>query len=334
MSYKKSNPTKTSAVLLLVVIIVLAVMELSILLALINLRSTDVEDIANGFLVVCGICIFWPLAMTYIIVAFSISLRGREVYGKKHGLFAILSFISMMVGVVLGFTGWFIFPVVFDFEVGISLWASIPFMFIVAALFLFIKDLGGLIPGLIGLGTFLFAKILFIIVMAVAFQFDDIDTTRTMLSLGILSTVISMAGLGIMVVGYAFAFKWMDQNKPLIDEQEAQQMQMQQQQVAIMQNQLYYQQQHFQLTQQMYQQISAQNQPQLSGRPIEALPPQGGTTVSLNPPNVGAQQPVYPGPGQPVYPGYPPSSPPAAGQPPYPGYMPPQYPPPRQPPQY
>lgn len=226
----------------------------------IQLRSTDVEAMAEGALIICGICLFWPFAMIYIIVAFSISLAGRAVYGKKHSLGVMLGFIFALSGIILALVGWFLLTVLLTPELGVAFWAGIPFILIVVGLFMYIKDIGGMLWGGIGTAGYGLSKIIFMIVVFIGMNLDDLDQARNVLGAGAFASAIALVSLIVLLVGFINALRWMNEHQPLIDEQEAQQMQMQQQalsmqsqQLAIQQQQLSMQQQQLQLTHQIAQ---------------------------------------------------------------------------------
>jgi len=65
-----------------------------------------------------------------------------------------------------------------------------------------------------------------------------INTVKLLSGLGSLFAAGCVAGLIILIIGYVHAFKWVKENKPLIDEQQKQQLQMQQHQILMQQRQL------------------------------------------------------------------------------------------------
>jgi hypothetical protein len=260
--------------------------------SLFRIANEDIEDdddvesafnaIEDAIYAICGICIFWPIMLLYIGVAFSISLRGRDVYGSKHSTSTLIGFFLGIGGVITALAGTFLFLIIFGGEVGMPISLTIPVIMIAVGMFLFIKDVGGMLFGAIGMGLTCLSQFGLMAGMFMVFSSDSVYDSKGALIIGIIAIIFTMIGIVVMIVGFIQSYMWMKKNKPLIDEEQEKSLQMQQQQLNLQQQQLEMQKQQLQLQQQQAGYIS-QGQP--TGHiPSQATPP--GQVRNNDPGNV------------------------------------------------
>jgi hypothetical protein len=248
----------------------------------------DEDDIESSFeaiedlmVSICGICIFWPITLLYVGVAFSLTLRGRDVYGDKHSTSTLIGFFLGVGGVITAMAGTFLFLIILGGEVGMPISLTFPVILIAVGLFLFIKDVGGKLLGAIGMGVTCFSQIGLMISLFMVFGSDTVYDTKGGLILGIIALVFSMIGIILLAIGLIQSFMWMKNHKPLIDEEQEKSLQMQQQQLSLQQQQLEMQKQQLQLQQQ---QVGYIGQTQPTGQiPSQTTP---GQVQSNDPGNV------------------------------------------------
>jgi MFS family permease len=269
MAFKKSNPGKTMLILLGVVVVLMLIMQLLTLTTAITMYKVasydedDLEDDIQGpldaaedaILAMCGICMFWPVALLYSGVAFGLTLIGRDVYGKKHSISAIIGFIVGISGVLFALVGTFMSMIIFGVEVGLPVSITIPIILISVGVFLFIKDVGGLILGAFGVGITSLSQLALCGVLIAIFQSDFGDDVSGMIMAGIFIILMTIVGLLLLGVAMIISYIWMGKNAPLLDEQQEQQLQMQQHQLSVQQEQLGLQKQQLQLQQRTYETI-------------------------------------------------------------------------------
>lgn len=261
MSYKKNNPARTSLVLLTILLSMLILSSLILLLSMIAMYVFSTQDsweaLGDFGIGACGFVLLMILTLLYSVVAFSISLWGRGVYGKKHETFTLVAFF-MGVG---GFVLIFVIPTVTLIIANYTLFVItifIPFIMIMLGLYLFIKDIGGMVMGAIGLGIYGFGTLIGIFFLLLLYH-GNTDTVDMSLMGIIFAILIGVAGMVVLLVGYINAFQWTAVHEPLIDEQEAQQLQMQQQQMNLQHESLHMQREQLMLQQQTVHMIQNQS---------------------------------------------------------------------------
>ncbi len=268
MAYKASNPAKTALIMNMVSIALILIFQILLLIVVIKLytlfsKEGDLSDVGDFLLAWCGMCVLWPLFQLYLVTASAIGLRGRNVYGKKHATATFVSFILVIVGVLIAYGGSFLFWILFGWEVGFPIVVTLPVILMAIGLFFFIKDIGGMLWGMIGAGVTSLAQLLLMVLLVVMTNSDDLGTMETMALISSFMVILTMIGLVLLGVGYVMSILWCNKNKPLIDEQQAQQLEMQQQQLSLQQQQLEMQQQQLEMQQKTTEMIQAKDKEQI-----------------------------------------------------------------------
>ncbi|MFO8052326.1 MAG: hypothetical protein R6V01_11615 [Thermoplasmatota archaeon] len=262
MSYKKNNPARTSLVLLTILLSMFILTSLILLLSMISIyvfSSQDSLDALGDFTMgMCGFTTLMFLTLVYSVVAFSISLWGRGVYGKKHETYTFVGFFMGVGGVVLLLVIPTITLIIGDYTLFVITF-FIPFLLIMLGLYMFIKDIGGMFMGAIGLGVYSFGTLIAIFFLLLLYH-GNTDTVDLSLMGLIIATLIGIVGMVLLLVGYINAFQWTAVHEPLIDEQESQQLQMQQQQMNLQHESLHMQREQLLLQQETHRMIQNQSE--------------------------------------------------------------------------
>ncbi|MGA1793644.1 MAG: hypothetical protein ACMUHM_06815 [Thermoplasmatota archaeon] len=274
MSYKKSNPARTNLVLLVIVLGLYILVDFILLLSFISVYVSEtkgsVDAAINGAFGFCGVSMYFIAVLIYAATAFSITLWGRGVYGRKHELYSFASFFFGISGVVSAM----VLPIFagmlgsWDFLIVV---APLPMLLQMIGLFLFIKDIGGKLMGAIGVGVHAFSRMILVTFGLIALNGGS-DVLELSLIGIIISFLISIAGLIILLVGFIHAFQWTSIHEPLLDEQQVQQMQMQQYQMSLQQETLEMQRDQLLLQQETAHLIREQNRSLIEAGLIEGIP--------------------------------------------------------------
>ncbi|MGA1822607.1 MAG: hypothetical protein ACMUIG_08765 [Thermoplasmatota archaeon] len=249
MAYKESNPTTIHLVQFTIVLTMLLIIHLLFFLMALNILIATETESADALIPIMasiyGISCFFPYGLIYIIIAFSVSLIRRGVYGAKHAAATLASFFFGVLGIIVPpFFVLLVFMLIVYVE---KTYAVIPLFIhlmpamVVVGLYLFIKDIGGRKFGNAGMVTYMVSTALLILTEASAlFWVEDLslNTVKILSALGSIFAAGCVAGLIILLIGFVHAFKWVKENKPLLDEQQKQQLQMQQHQILMQQRQL------------------------------------------------------------------------------------------------
>ncbi len=249
MSFKESNPAKMHLIQFTIIQSFLLLLYMFILLSLfLGLMAllSDSEEFLFGPIIFAyfGSCV-GPYLLIYVIVVFSLALWRRGVYGEAHKRSSIITFFLGILGLVvppalmvmvLAFMG--IFEKVY---VVIPFFAYMVPVCLVIGMYFFVKDIGGRNKGAVGLIIYL-TSTLCAVLLFTAMLLGEMDWSKvlmtTLLLFGIIFTIANIVGLVLLLMGYIDAFKWTNANKPLIDTQQKQQMEMQQYQVQMQQKTL------------------------------------------------------------------------------------------------
>ena len=243
MAYKASNPAKRSLIMNIITIVLVLIFQLLLLITVVKLymllsENGNLEDIGDFFLAMCGICILWPMFLIYIITSSAVSLKGRDVYGKKHSTATVIGFFLVMAGALVAFVSGILLTIIFDATIAVPIVATLPVILIAIGLFLFIKDIGGMLLGSISAGVVTVFQLGLMILLIVLIKTDSSDTREFMALISIFMVIFSMIGLITLGIGQVVSIIWCTKNPPLIDEQQAEQMKMQQQQMEMQTQQL------------------------------------------------------------------------------------------------
>ncbi|MEA3557687.1 MAG: hypothetical protein U9R75_00365 [Candidatus Thermoplasmatota archaeon] len=281
MSYKKNNPARTTLVLHTISVSLFIFTGLLLLLTLIAAYVTVSENsLEAGIDFSIGICGFWSifvLTLIYSVVAFSISLWGRGVYGKKHETYAMIGFFLGIGGFVLLFILPFITAMIGNYTLFV-ITIFIPFLMMIVGMYLFIKDIGGMVMGAIGVGIYSFGTLIAVFFLLLLYHGTS-DTSEMSLIGLIFATLIGITGLVVLLVGYINAFQWTAVHEPLIDEQEAQQLQMQQQQMNLQHEGMQMQREQLYLQQQTVQMIQNQSDAMIQAGTMGNIPDRSSAKV-------------------------------------------------------
>lgn len=262
MSYKKNNPARTNLVLLTILLGMFILNSLLLLLSLISIyvasSENSLEAVSDSVTGMCGFSLLMLATLIYAVVAFSISLWGRGVYGKRHGAYAMVAFFMGIGGVVLLMVIPTITLIIGNYTVFV-ISIFIPFLMVVLGLYLYIKDIGGRFMGAMGMGVYAFATLLAIFFLLLLYHGNNDTIDLSILGL-VVATGLGTLGLVLLLIGYINAFQWTSVHEPLIDEQEAQQLQMQQQQMNLQNESLHMQREQLLLQQETHRLIQNQSE--------------------------------------------------------------------------
>ena len=261
MATKESNPGVTSQILNLIAIVILLMVEVLFIAMFIKYMSSDPEDMIEGALAMCGLCMLVPAFTAYLAVCASITLAKRSVYGDEHASAIVFAFVLQMIGIALLLGGGLIFLMIFEGSIGAPLWVGVPFILIAWGWFLEMKDVGGKVPGLIGALVYSGGKTIFMVGSMIFFHYIEkadpsLDKTQNLLLLPLIGTIIGIIGLILLLVGAIQSLGWMRDHPPLIDTEQRVIMQGQQQQLMMQQELLELQRQQLIATKQLQNQIT------------------------------------------------------------------------------
>lgn len=212
---------------------------------LIAAESESADSMIPLFFSLYGLCYFIPFVALYVIIAFSVSLIRRGVYGAKHESATLFGFLLGVLGIIsppfLMLFSFMLYNVFDKFYIILPLFAHLMPSMVVLGLYMFVKDIGGkkfAMPGMIS--YMVFTGLLVTMVSATLLFAEDItlETGKMLSALGALFAIGLVAALIIMLIGFIQSFRWVKNHKPLIDEQQKQQLQMQQHQILMQQRQL------------------------------------------------------------------------------------------------
>ncbi|MFW3145969.1 MAG: hypothetical protein ACMUIE_04070 [Thermoplasmatota archaeon] len=278
MSYKKNNPARTNLVLLTVVLSLFILLDVIFLLTVISiLVAKDSQSVDAAFNVLIGVqalCFFIPLAIIYTVVAFSISLWGRGVYGRRHEIYTLIGFFFAMGGLAMTIFLPMVTLMIGDTDTSVTLLLitlPMPMLMMVTGLYLFIKDIGGMVMGAIGLGIHTFGRMVWIFFALLLYHGGEEFLDAALVG-WIFSFLISLAGMIVLMIGFVNAFQWTSVHEPLIDEQEAQQLQMQQQQLNLQNETLQLQREQLLLQQETVRMIQNQSEALIESGVIGNIP--------------------------------------------------------------
>ena len=267
MAYKASNPAKRSLIMNIITIVLVLIFQMLLLITVVKLYmllsdNGNLDDITDFFLAMCGICILWPMSLIFIIISASISLKGREVYGKKHSTATVIGFFLVISGALVAFVSGILLTIIFDVTIAIPIVITLPVVLITIGLFLFIKDMGGMLLGSIGAGVVGLFQLLLMVILIVMTNSDSSSTVETMALISIFMVLFTIIGLIILGIGHVVSIRWCNKNDPLIDEQQAEQMKMQQKQFEIQTQQFEMQKEQLKLQQKDVGAIEGRQQPE------------------------------------------------------------------------
>ncbi len=249
MSFKESNPAKMHLIQFTIVqsfiLLLYLFILLSLFLGLMSILSDNGEFLIGFFMFVyLGSCM-GPYLLIYIIVVFSLALWRRGVYGEEHKKSSIIAFFLGILGLVIPPA--LMVMVLAFISVYEKVYIVIPFFaylvpaFLVIGMYFFVKDIGGRNKGAVGLIIYLISTLCVVLLFTVLLM-GEMDWSRVLITIillfAIFFTIFNMIGLVLLLMGYIDAFKWTNANKPLIDTQQKQQMEMQQYQVQMQQRTL------------------------------------------------------------------------------------------------
>ena len=245
MAYKESNPAKLHLIQFTIVLSLLIISHLfiilSLLLVLIEITSESGDYYFDSFFLLfsMGPCLS-PILIIYIIVVFSLSLVRRGAYGEKHSKSSVIGFFFGILGLFLPpafMIMALMFMGVFD-----QAYLVMPFfMYLVPAslvtgMYFFVKDIGGKTKGAIGLIIYLVSSTCLVLIFTMVLL-EDIDWTESLQIIitlfAILFSILNLLGLIMLLLGYIDGFKWTSENRPLMDTEQKQQLEMQQYQITM-----------------------------------------------------------------------------------------------------
>ena len=253
MATKESNPGTTAKILNIIALGFLLIIDITLCVMAYQYWNGKTLD-PDSFFTVCGICLSLPMFAIFLIVCASVSLGKRGIYGDKHSISNVIAFILHMVGALLLLGGNALMFLVLDWKDAIPFVLSVPFVLIAWGWFLQVKDVGGKIPGIIGVIIYTIGKGIFMIGLMNYFsaQVEDLsELAADKLTLPAIGSIISILGLIGIGTGFVMAIIWMGKNKPLIDDEQRVIMETQKQQIRLQEAQLEFQKRQLLATQQL-----------------------------------------------------------------------------------
>ena len=245
MAYKESNPAKLHLIQFTIVISIMILSHLFIVLALLLVLLQVMAESGDYFfesfymIFSMGPCLS-PILIIYIIVVFSLSLVRRGAYGEKHSKSSVIGFFFGILGLFLP-PAFMIMAMMFMgvFE---RVYLVMPFLMycvpasLVTGMYFFVKDIGGKTKGAIGLIIYLVSATCLVLIFTVIL-FEDIEWTESLQIIitlfAILFSILNLLGLIMLLLAYIDGFKWTSENRPLMDTEQKQQLEMQQYQITM-----------------------------------------------------------------------------------------------------